>query len=407
MSVIANSLTNQSTGQPIYSNFISNPMEADLDGGGYEIKNVYTDETNNTDVANVSFVKNYVANNIPVIPEPPTPTPPSTIKGGYPTHIFSTQENIAIGTITPTAQLLALLPSPILSNPENNYNNDDKIIEPQIIHMNGYISINQELTIADGITVQFYLVMVRSSIGGQNDVFDVFRSNPSHTVANIQTTWWGGQHRIPFSCSLFWDTVYPAFDPVNNASMRAGLQVYFWKKEGAIRTIQVNPDPLPSRASIIATTFSNANPIPNNPGLLSLSQLTPNNLPAIPNNHTRIKQFHPGASPIQAGVQALQNLMNNGYYDYNRTQATYDIDSKFTLSMPPFPTIIPPSLNRPSVIRIYEQFEDSPQRLVLYLTASVENPHVYINTGATTSSPDIYDDISISVEIEQSSGTRF
>jgi len=398
MSVIANSLTNQSTGQPIYSNFISNPMEADLDGGGYEIKNVFTDASNNTDVANVSFVKQYVANNIPITPEP---TPPSTIKGGYPTHIFSTQENIAIGTITPTAQLLALLPSPILSNPANNYNNNDKIIEPQILHMNGYISIDQELTISDGITAQFYLVMVRSFIGGQNDVFDVFRSNPSHTVANIQTTWWGGQHRIPFNCSLFWDTTYPAFDPETNASMRAGLQVYFWKKDGPIRTIQVNPDTSPTRASIIATTFSNANPIPNNPGLLSLTQLTPNNLPAIPNNHTRIKQVHPGTAPIQPGVQALQSLMNNGYYDYNRTRATYDIDDTFNLSMPPFPTIIPPSLNRPSSIRIFEELDNTLQRLVLFMVASPDNPNVYINTGPTSSSPHIYNDTTISIEIAQ------
>lgn len=391
MSIVANSLTNQSTGQPIYANFISNPLESNLDAGNYEIKNVATDANNNTAVANVAFVKTYTAFS------------GSSIKSSNPTHIFPVQQTIAVGQTAQHAQLLGLLPSPILTNPAGSSNNNDAIIEPQLITSNGYITIDQEIKPSDGISIQFYLVMVRSSLNGTNDVFDVFTMNPSHTIANASTTYWSKQHRIPFNFTLLWDRVYPAFDPENQAPMRPGLWVYLWKKDsGALRTIKINPFISPTQSSVIALTYSNATPIPNNP-TLSLSQLNPAQMPTIPSNNTRIKQIHTGTlSPIPEGVETIQNEMisQGGYFDYPRISTVINIGN-FVLSLIPKPTIIPPGLPLPSTIRLYEKLPDGNQRLVLYMVPSGDNPNVYVNTGSTTSSPYIYNDTSISLEIEQ------
>jgi len=386
MSIVANSLTNQSTGQPIYANFISNPLEGNLDAGNYEIKNVATDPNNNTGVANVAYVKTH------------TSSAGSTIKPTNPGHIFSVQQSISVGQTAPHAQLLGLLPSPILTNPAGSHSSIDAIIEPQLLHSNGYITIDQELNPSDGISIQFYLVMVR----GTTDVFDVFSMNPSHTIANASTTYWSNQHRIPFNFTLLWDRVYPAFE--NNIPLRPGLWVYVWKKDGdALKTIKVNPDPSPTKSSVIALTFTNATPIPNNP-TLSLSQVTPAQMPAIPHNHTRILQIHPSSSlTAPQGVQAIQKeMLAKGYFDYNRaTSGVHNLGDGFVLSITPLPSIIPPVLPYPSAIRLYEKMDDGLQRLRLYMTPAPDNKNVYVNTGSTTSSPHIYNDKTISLEIAQ------
>ena len=141
MSVVANSLFNQSTGQSFFGDIVENPMTDNLDAGGNSIFNVDTPtDAIDSVVANVGYVNNYVDEKVKDIPK----QEPSTILTTDPRNPFGVTPTIAF-TRTSFQHPQVSVPLPTCIVRKVNNNRLDDVIEPQMIFCNGYIELDQEI----------------------------------------------------------------------------------------------------------------------------------------------------------------------------------------------------------------------------------------------------------------------
>ena len=206
MSVVANSLFNQSTGQSFFGDIVENPMTDNLDAGGNSIFNVDTPtDAIDSVVANVGYVNNYVDEKVKDIPK----QEPSTILSTDPRNPFGVTPTIAFTrTSTEQPQVSVALPSCIIRKVNNNRLDD--VIEPQMIFCNGYIELDQEIQRRQDTGVpkdtpvanmRIKLVMILKDGFRQHTIYDVFTDNCNAYFSNV-TTYWNGKHLLPFTCYI-------------------------------------------------------------------------------------------------------------------------------------------------------------------------------------------------------------